>query len=98
MRGGHAVPGGFDSYTLPFPQVRELPDDDGCFRRFFRGSEALRFRAWLEPDTQFEPIHAGCRVRRYDDAKRAYEQAKSVIGSTPRIEAGLRRVEDALKR
>jgi hypothetical protein len=38
------------------------------------------------------------RVRRYDDAKRAYEQARSAIGSTPRIEAGLRRVEDALKR
>ena len=38
------------------------------------------------------------RVHRYEDAKRAYEQAKAVIGSTPRIESGLSRVEDALRR
>jgi hypothetical protein len=36
-------------------------------------------------------------VRRYDDARRAYEHAKAVIGSTPRIESGLKRVEDALR-
>ena len=38
------------------------------------------------------------RVYRYEDAKLAYERAKAVIGSTPRIEAGLTRVEDALGR
>jgi hypothetical protein len=38
------------------------------------------------------------QVRRYADAKRAYEAARAAIGSTPRIEAGLARVEDALAR
>lgn len=38
------------------------------------------------------------RVYRYDDAKRAYERARAVIGSTPRIESGLARAEDALRR
>ena len=38
------------------------------------------------------------RVHRYEDAKRAYERAKAVIGSTPRIESGLARAEDALRR
>ena len=37
------------------------------------------------------------RVYRYEDAKLAYERAKAVIGSTPRIEAGLTRVADALQ-
>jgi len=36
-------------------------------------------------------------VHRYDDAKRAYEQAKATIGSTPRIESGLARAQDALR-
>ncbi len=38
------------------------------------------------------------QVHRYEDAKRAYEQAKAVLGSTPRIESGLARVEAALRR
>jgi hypothetical protein len=38
------------------------------------------------------------QVYRYEDARRAYEQAKAVIGSTPRIEAGLKRVDAALRR
>jgi hypothetical protein len=38
------------------------------------------------------------RVRRYADAKRAYEHARSVVGSTPLIEAGLSRAEEALRR
>jgi hypothetical protein len=38
------------------------------------------------------------RVHRYEDAVRAYEHARMVIGSTPRIEAGLTRAVDALKR
>jgi len=38
------------------------------------------------------------QVHRYEDAQRAYEQAKSVIGSTPRIESGLARVADAQRR
>jgi len=38
------------------------------------------------------------RVYRYEDAKRAYERALAVIGSTPRIESGLARVEAALRR
>jgi hypothetical protein len=38
------------------------------------------------------------QVRRYDDAKQAYERARAVLGSTPRIEAGLARVEAALAR
>ena len=38
------------------------------------------------------------RVRRYADAKRAYEHARSVVGSTPLIEAGLARAEEALRR
>jgi hydroxypyruvate isomerase len=38
------------------------------------------------------------RVYRYEDAKRAYERARAVIGSTPRIESGLARAEDALRR
>jgi hypothetical protein len=37
-------------------------------------------------------------VHRYEDAKRAYEQAKAAIGSTPRIESGLARVQAALRR
>ena len=38
------------------------------------------------------------RVYRYEDAKRAYERARAVIGSTPRIESGLARAQDALRR
>jgi len=38
------------------------------------------------------------RVHRYEDAKMAYERAKAVIGSTPRIEDGLKRADDALRR
>ena len=38
------------------------------------------------------------QVHRYEDAQRAYEHAKSVIGSTPRIESGLARVADAQRR
>ena len=38
------------------------------------------------------------RVYRYEDAQRAYQRAKAVIGSTPRIESGLARVEEALRR
>jgi hypothetical protein len=38
------------------------------------------------------------RVYRYDEAKTAYEHAKAVIGSTPRIESGLARAQDALRR
>jgi hypothetical protein len=38
------------------------------------------------------------RVHRYEDAKRAFEHAMSVVGPTPRIQAGLRRVQDALRR
>jgi hypothetical protein len=38
------------------------------------------------------------RVHRYEDAKSAYERAKAVVGSTPRIESGLKRAEDALQR
>lgn len=38
------------------------------------------------------------RVNRYEDAKLAYERAKAVIGSTTRIESGLKRAEDALQR
>ena len=37
-------------------------------------------------------------VRRYDDAKRAYERARTVIGPTPRIQSGLARAEEALRR
>ena len=37
------------------------------------------------------------RVYRYEDAKNAYERAKAVIGSTPRIESGLKRAQDALQ-
>jgi hypothetical protein len=37
-------------------------------------------------------------VHRYDDAQRAYELARSVVGLTPRIETGLRRVADARRR
>ena len=38
------------------------------------------------------------RVRRYDEARRAYEHARSVVGSTALIEIGLSRVNDALRR
>ena len=38
------------------------------------------------------------RVRRYEDARRAYEHAREVVGTTPRIVAGLARVEEALRR
>jgi hypothetical protein len=38
------------------------------------------------------------QVYRYEDARRAYERARAVIGSTPRIEAGLKRVDAALRR
>ena len=38
------------------------------------------------------------RVRRYEDALRAYQHAKSVVGSTALIESGLARVNDALRR
>jgi hypothetical protein len=38
------------------------------------------------------------QVRRYEDAKRAFEHAREVIGSTPRIDAGLARAEEALRR
>lgn len=38
------------------------------------------------------------RVYRYEDAKRAFERARAVIGSTPRIESGLAKVGDALRR
>jgi hypothetical protein len=38
------------------------------------------------------------RVRRYDEALRAYEQARSVVGATPFIESGLARVNNALRR
>lgn len=38
------------------------------------------------------------RVYRYEDAKRAYERARAVIGSTPRIESGLARAEAGMRR
>lgn len=38
------------------------------------------------------------QVRRYEDARRAYEHARSVLGSTPLIEKGLSRVAEALAR
>jgi hypothetical protein len=38
------------------------------------------------------------RVRRYEDALRAYQHARSVVGSTALIESGLARVNDALRR
>ena len=38
------------------------------------------------------------QVHRYEDARRAYDEAKAVIGPTPRIESGLARVEDARRR
>ena len=38
------------------------------------------------------------RVRRYEDALRAFERARSVIGTTPFIESGLARVNNALRR
>ena len=38
------------------------------------------------------------RVRRYDEARRAFEHARSVVGATPFIERGLARVNDALRR
>ena len=38
------------------------------------------------------------RVRRYEDARRAFEHARSVVGTTPLIERGLSRVNDALRR
>ena len=38
------------------------------------------------------------RVRRYEDALRAYQHARTVVGSTPLIESGLSRVNDALRR
>ena len=38
------------------------------------------------------------RVRRYEDALRAYEHAKSVVGTTPLIEAGLVRAREAMNR
>jgi hypothetical protein len=38
------------------------------------------------------------RVRRYEEALRAYEHARSVVGTTAVIERGLARVKDALRR
>jgi hypothetical protein len=38
------------------------------------------------------------RVRRYEDALRAYEHARSVVGNTPLIESGLSRATNALRR
>ena len=38
------------------------------------------------------------RVRRYEDALRAYQHARSVVGGTALIESGLARVTDALRR
>ena len=38
------------------------------------------------------------RVRRYEEAVRAYEHARSVIGTTALIESGLARASDALRR
>lgn len=38
------------------------------------------------------------RVRRYDEALRAFERARSVVGTTPFIESGLARVNNALRR
>jgi hypothetical protein len=38
------------------------------------------------------------QVRRYEDAQKAYERARAVIGSTPRIEAGLARAIAAQRR
>jgi hypothetical protein len=37
------------------------------------------------------------RVHRYEDALRAYERARTVVGSTPLIEAGLMRAREALR-
>ena len=38
------------------------------------------------------------RVRRYEDARRAFELARSVVGTTPFIESGLARANNALRR
>jgi hypothetical protein len=38
------------------------------------------------------------RVRRFEDALRAYEQAKTVLGTTALIEIGISRAREALRR